>query len=101
MLQGLEAADRYAELLARAQVLERGVFRDVHRADSLGAQGQHAATDRVFECREACAGCAAQRVVGEREVVEAEVGRASAVDLAIAPRADSYRIARDEEERDA
>ncbi len=37
VLQRLEAADRNAELLARAQIVEREVLRDIHRAECLRA----------------------------------------------------------------
>jgi hypothetical protein len=51
VLQRLEAADQQAELLARAQVLERGRLGGFHRAERFGAQRQHTAADGAFERR--------------------------------------------------
>jgi len=67
MLQRLEGADRHAELLARLQVLERGIAGELHRPDRLGADERGGEVDRFLDLRQA----AGQRLgfrAGEDEV---------------------------------
>jgi hypothetical protein len=74
VLQRLEGADRHAELLARLEVLERGVAGELHRADRLGADergGEVGQLPRSARCRLRALGlCAAEETIGRAHLVQ-------------------------------
>ena len=101
MLQGLELADRLAELLARLEVVERGLVDGDHDADGLRAQRRVGDIERPFDDRHTFALGADQSVLGHLDVVELDLCGASAVLRAIATRGDAGGRAIDQEQRDA
>jgi hypothetical protein len=56
VLQGLELADRHAELLARLEVLEGDFVERRHDADGLGAERGIGVVDRALDERQGAAG---------------------------------------------
>ena len=101
VLQRLETADENAELLARAQVLQRGGLGGFHRAQRFGAQRQHAAADGAFQRGVALAFGAQQRVGAQRHAVEREFGDTAAVDGGAAAHREAGGFCGHEEQRNA
>ncbi len=101
VLQRLEAADRHAELLAGAQVVERRILGHVHRADGFGAQRQHALADAVLDRRAGLALGTDQCIGAERHAGQREFRSAAAVDVRIAAQRHAGGAGRHQEQRDA
>src|SRR5207244_9879605 len=78
VLQRLEGADRHAELLARLEVLEGAVARELHRADRFGADQRGAEVSGFFERREVAVERlglrAAQHDIGREALVHRAIG---------------------------
>ena len=58
VLQGLEAADRHAELFSRLQIFDGGFQQFVHQADGLGAHRGARFVDHALDQRQAVLGIA-------------------------------------------
>jgi hypothetical protein len=101
VLQGLELADRRAELLARLQVVERDFVERGHDADGFGAERGVGVIDGALDQRQGAAGGADQGLGADLHCVEAEVRGARAVLGRVAAQAQSGRLGVDQEEREA
>ena len=101
MLQRLEAADRAAELLARLQVLEGGGIQRLHRADRFGAQRRDGEISGALEHRQRLVDFAQHAVGADLDVRQFNLGRAHAVDGAIAGYLHARARAIDQEQADA
>ena len=62
MLQGLEAADRHAELFSRLQILDGGLEQFIHGADRLRAQRNAGLVDHALDQRQPVLGIADRSV---------------------------------------
>ena len=101
MLQRLEAADRAAELLARLQVVEGGGIQRLHRAHRFGAQRRHGEIGGALEHRQRLVDFAQHAVGADLDVRQFDLGRAHAVDGAIARHLHARAVAIDQEQADA
>ena len=64
MLQGLERPNRSAELLARAQVIQRQLMQRIHRTNGFSGQRRDGFIHHAIHQRQAIAGIAQQRFGG-------------------------------------
>ena len=76
--QGLEAADRFAELLAGAQVVEGHLERPVHQADQLGTDSHSALVDGMAQ-QLGCSGVGQTVVVRQGHIREMEPSAGAAI----------------------
>ncbi len=101
VLQGLELADRRAELLARLEVFERDFVERGHDADGFGAERGVGVIDGALDQRQGAAGGADQGLGCDLHAVEAEVRGARAVLGRVASQAEAGRPGVDQEQREA
>ena len=71
MLQGLEAADRHAELLSGLQIFDGGLQRFIHRADGLRAHRGAGVVDHALDQRQAVLGIADRGIGADLDAGEA------------------------------
>ena len=99
VLQGLEAADRHAELLARAAVFDGRLEDALERAEGVGAERGDAVVDDFGEGRGDIG--AESRIGVDLDVVEFEVGGALTVDRVQRVAGQARGVARHGEQPDA
>ena len=71
VLQGLEAADRHAELRAGLEIFDGGLQRFIHRADRFGAQRDAGFVDHALDQRQAIFGIADRGIGADLDAGEA------------------------------
>ena len=101
VLQCLERADRYAELLARLQVIERRVVGGLDRADGFGAYQRGREIDDLLDQRQRAIRRADESVGADANVVERDIRCARCIEHPQRANRHARRIARDEQEADA
>ena len=101
VLERLELADWLAELLARLQVLARGVEKGLHAPHGVGAERRQRHVLRVVEGRAPGPLGAEERVGLHVRVFERHVGRAATVDCEVLAHADAAQGARYREHGEA
>ena len=70
MLQGLEAADRHAELFSRLEVFDCGLERFVHRTDGFRAHRGAGFVDHALDQRQRILGIADRRIGADLDAGE-------------------------------
>src|SRR6516164_2779555 len=101
MLQHLEAADRHAELFARAQIVEGQFVHRRHGAHRLGAERRHGFVGNALDHRVGGARLPEHGVGAGLHVGERHVGGTHAVDGRIVAVGDAGRASVDDEEGEA
>ena len=101
VLQRLEHADRYPELLARLQVFECGVVRVLDRADRLGAQERGGVVHDFLDERQRSAFLPKQCIGSNRHALEGNIRGAQLVHGAVGLERDAFRLALHQEQADS
>ena len=101
MLQGLEAADRHPELLARLDVVQGAGKQRIHHAQRFAAQQTDAEVGRLIEHLAAGAEPTQQRRRRHRHVAELHRGRALAVERAVVAHGQARGVGGHHEQADA
>ena len=101
VLQGLEAADRHAELLSRLEIFDGGLQRFIHHADRFGAQRGAGLVDHALDQRKGVFGIADRGVAADLNAGEGDVGGMQAVLGRIALSGDALCVRGHQEHADA
>jgi hypothetical protein len=101
MLQHLEIADRYAELLALLQVVDCELVHGAHRADRFGGERRDRDIGHLLDQRERVAGLADHGVGADLDIGERHFRGPQSVHRGIAAPRDAGRRRVDEKQSDA
>ncbi|BCQ60106.1 hypothetical protein PBOI14_18560 [Pseudomonas sp. Boi14] len=101
MLQCLETADRAAELLAGAQVIQGRHFGHLHGAQGFGAQRQHAAANGPLQGGMALVQGAQQGGARHKQLVQAHLRHGAAIEGGAAADLQARGISGHQEQRNA
>ena len=101
VLQGLEGADRDAELLSRLQIFDGGLQRFIHRADRFRAHRGAGLVDHALDQVETVVGIADRGITADLDAGEGDVGGVQAVLGRIALAGNALGVGRHQEHADA